>query len=148
MYVNNVASTSTAKSDSSDKQRKPQDVLGKDDFLKLLTTQLRYQDPINPVDDKEFVAQMAQFSSLEQIQNLNDTLTNSMAVQQQLAALSQATSMLGKSVEIFSKDGESLFGTVSGIQFKSGWPMLEVKGQLYDFTEIVGISEGGKTNEA
>jgi len=47
--------------------------LDKDAFLRLLTTQLSNQDPLNPTEDREFIAQMAQFSSLEQMQNLNDT---------------------------------------------------------------------------
>ena len=69
--------------------------------------QLRYQDPTSPVDDKEFIAQLAQFSSLEQMQNLNDTMLTMMESQQKLTALSQATAMIGKMVEIYSEDGES-----------------------------------------
>ncbi|SFH50234.1 flagellar basal-body rod modification protein FlgD [Tindallia magadiensis] len=50
------------------------DNLDKDAFLKLLTTQLSNQDPLNPMEDREFIAQMAQFSSLEQMQNMNESM--------------------------------------------------------------------------
>ena len=49
--------------------------LGKDEFLQLLVTQMQYQDPLNPTSDTEFIAQMAQFSSLEQMQNLNNNFS-------------------------------------------------------------------------
>ena len=60
--------------------------LGKDDFLRLLITLLKYQVPISPVDDKEFIAQMAQFRSLEQMHTINATLRDMMLARQQLSA--------------------------------------------------------------
>ena len=72
--VNNVSGNYTGTS-----ERKANSDLGKDDFLKLLVTQLRYQDPMKPMEDKEFIAQMAQSSSLEQMQNMNSTLLNAQA---------------------------------------------------------------------
>ena len=126
-------------------QRDPS-ALGKDQFLQLLITQLRHQDPINPVEDKEFIAQLAQFSSLEQMQNLNTNLGEMMLAQQKLTALGQATQMIGQEVELFTNEGESLFGRVRGVQFKNGWPQIMVDGRLYDFGEVVAIREG-VTNE-
>jgi len=57
--------------------RQPNSDLDRNAFLNLLVTQLRHQDPLNPMDDREFIAQMAQFSALEQMQNLNTTMSNS-----------------------------------------------------------------------
>ncbi|SHI80317.1 flagellar basal-body rod modification protein FlgD [Geosporobacter subterraneus DSM 17957] len=62
----------------------PNQKLDKDAFLKLLVTQLRHQDPLNPVEDKEFIAQMAQFSTLEQVQNLNKTMTETQELIEEL----------------------------------------------------------------
>jgi flagellar basal-body rod modification protein FlgD len=71
------------------------DVMGKDDFLNLLVTQLKYQDPLNPVDSAEFTAQLAQFSSLEQLYNVNDNLGGLDGLQKGINNL-QATSYIGK----------------------------------------------------
>lgn len=68
--------------------------LGKDDFLRILVTQLQNQDPTQPLQDREFIAQMAQFSSLEQLTNLNKTM-NTVAESQTLGGLS---GMIGKQV--------------------------------------------------
>ena len=81
--------------------------LGKDDFLKLLITQLAHQDPLSPMENTEFIAQMAQFSSLEQITNMSTGFTR-------LASMlnnSEASNVIGKTVDIVS--GETrVTGTV------------------------------------
>ncbi len=147
MYVNTVGTVDELLRQREGAKRDPS-ALGKDDFLRLLITQLKYQDPISPVDDKEFIAQMAQFSSLEQMQNLNTNLSEMMLAQQKLSALGQAMQMIGKEVELFTKEGESLFGKVTGVQFRSGWPEIIVDGKLYDFTEVVAIREGVPSDPA
>ena len=72
-------------------------VLGKDDFLKMMIAQLKHQDPMNPMDGTAFTAQLAQFSSLEQLQNVNTQLT-SFTKQQQALGNSQAVNLIGKQV--------------------------------------------------
>lgn len=72
--------------------------LGKDAFLQLLITQLQNQDPTNPMDDRDFIAQMAQFSSLEQMQNMTKTM-ESLLVSQQQTQLMNYTTFVGKEVK-------------------------------------------------
>jgi flagellar basal-body rod modification protein FlgD len=72
-------------------------VLGKDDFLKMMIAQLKHQDPLNPMDGTAFTAQLAQFSSLEQLQNINTQMT-SFTQQQQALGNSQAVNFIGKTV--------------------------------------------------
>ncbi|HAH60673.1 MAG TPA: flagellar hook assembly protein FlgD, partial [Treponema sp.] len=76
--------------------RKASQSLGKDDFLKLLLTQLSNQDPTSPMENTEFIAQMAQFSSLEQMTNMNSEFTKMAA----LFKTSEASSVIGKTVEL------------------------------------------------
>ena len=104
--------------------------LDKNDFLKILITQLSHQDPTQPMDDKAFVSQMAQFSSLEQMTNMSEGLSKVA----DLMSRSQAVSLLGSAVEI--ANGES---TVSGIveAVTSGnFPQVLVNGQYYDFSQV------------
>ena len=72
-------------------------VMGKDDFLSLLVAQLQNQDPLNPSDSTEFTAQLAQFSSLEQLQNINDTLAGFEVYQSTLNNI-QSSGFIGKTV--------------------------------------------------
>ncbi len=104
---NTTTTTSTSTSKSS---------LGKDDFLKMLVTQLKYQDPLKPMDDTEFVAQMAQFSSLEQMQNMNAS-----------TLATQANLMIGSKVTWTDKNGVVQSGVATAAKFTKGQtPTLQV----------------------
>jgi flagellar basal-body rod modification protein FlgD len=115
--------------------RKPQQNLGRDDFLKLLITQLSYQDPTAPMEDKEFIAQMAQFSSLEQM----TSMAGDFAKLTQMLMAGEATSALGKSVEI--TDGEKVVqGRVNAVN-RSQSPEILVNGVNYPWEKVTRVFE-------
>ena len=83
----------------------------------MLVTQLRYQDPLSPMDNGEFIAQMAQFSALEQMQNMNINMENFLRTE----TLSQGASLIGRTVELIdSHSGEIIAGKVERVSFLSG----------------------------
>lgn len=103
--------------------------LDKNAFLKLLITQLRYQDPLSPMDDKEFVAQMAQFSTLEQVTNMAKGLENFLVN----FSWSQFINMIGKTVRFTdSETGEKVQGKVTGIKPTSNGIVLIINGGKYE----------------
>jgi flagellar basal-body rod modification protein FlgD len=110
--------------------------LGKDDFLKLLITELRYQDALNPVNDREMIAQLAQFSSLEQMQNLG-TKVEELARAQNAA---QAASLIGRQVTAVNGDGEEVAGKVMSVEFCGDYVYLSVDGQKVPFRNVLRIS--------
>jgi flagellar basal-body rod modification protein FlgD len=90
---------SIAKATTSSTKTTTQKALGKEDFLKMLVAQLKNQDPLNPMDGTDFTAQLAQFSSLEQLSNLNTQIQNQTLSMTSMAH-SQAVNMIGKSVTV------------------------------------------------
>ena len=118
------------------------EVLGKDAFLRLLLTELRYQDPLNPVSDKEFVAQLAQFSALEQTQNLNANFERFANLQMQLSFMSQAASLLGREVEVYDGElGQVIQGKVSAVKLDDdGVSWITVGDPRYPLGNLVGIT--------
>lgn len=115
--ISGVGSSYGAQSSSSAQpsQEKLSNELGKMDFLQILVTQLRYQDPLNPMDDKEFVAQLAQFSTLEQ-----------MTEQTKWSQMSYALNLVGQKVLFQGPEGDLMAGIVSAMHMADGQPMLTV----------------------
>ena len=93
-----TTSSITALTSSATAQRQAGSILGKDDFLKLLVTQLRNQDPLSPVDQNEFIAQTAQFTSLEELQNIRKAL-EAQQTASDFASLSQAAGFVGRQIQ-------------------------------------------------
>ncbi len=108
--------------------------LGKDDFLEILLVQLQNQDPTKPMEDKEFISQMAQFSALEQTSNLNNNFTELSAT----LSSGQMLSLLGQEVEISRENSAPFTGSVNAISVGTN-PQLEVNGNYYDYTDISRI---------
>lgn len=107
--------------------------LGKDDFLKLLLTQLSNQDPTSPMENTEFIAQMAQFSSLEQITNMS----NEFAKLANMLNSNEAVSLLGKNVQVTSGD-TAVTGIVEAVTRGSD-PQVQINGMLYSMDEINAV---------
>jgi len=114
-------------------EKKMPNQLGKDDFLKILVTQLKYQDPLNPMEDKEFIAQLAQFSTLEQMQNLSNDFSSM-----------KALSLVGKMVYAEKRIGNSsdiitILGRVESVSLYDGNIYLRVNGQDISMDDIVTV---------
>jgi len=90
-------------------------------LLKIILTQLTYQDPLKPMDNFQFVSQLAQFAQLQQSQSLNDQVTSLLSAQ----SASQATGLLGHTVDVTSQ-GTTLSGTVTAVSFSSGQPVVTI----------------------
>lgn len=99
-----------------------QATLGQEEFLNILLTQLSFQDPLKPLDNQEFIAQMAQFTNLEQTRQLSENSNVLLTVQ----SATQAIGLIGKTVTVNSDNGY-LVGMVSTISFNQGVPQLSLQ---------------------
>lgn len=123
------------------KGRNVKQELDKDAFLTLLVTQLKNQDPTKPMDNTEFISQMAQFSSLEQMQNMNKALEN----QANFGALAQASSLIGKEVTVVTpgEDANTIIGEVTEVRHSGGDTYVVVNGQQYEASMISSVTPKG-----
>ncbi len=110
--------------------------LGKDAFLQLLVCQMQNQDPLNPSTDTEYVAQLATFSQLEQLQNLTSTTENT-----------QAFSLVGKSVTVKTTDSNDdvryVDGIVDYVVMNGSKAKISINGNLYDYDELYSVLDTG-----
>lgn len=130
-----AGSSSAANSDSS--------TIGKDQFLKILITQLQNQDPTAPMEDKEFIAQMAQFTSLEQLMNISDQLT---AMNQSLGSVS---GLIGKEITWTGSDtGLETSGIVDSILISNNIQYAVVGDERIPLTDVTKIKEAESTDNS
>jgi len=120
--------------------------LGKDDFLKLLIAQLRNQDPLKPLEDKEFIVQLAQFNTLEQFQQMTRLMQDQVATQ----TLGSAAAFIGATVEA-TAPGEAdsvVRGTVTGVKLVDGVAKLVVGNHLVRLSDVRSVGNVSSVSES
>lgn len=116
--------------------------LGKDEFLKILMTQLQNQDPLNPMEDKEFIAQMAQFSTLEQTTNMASLLEKFINIQTQGDSIIRYSEMIGKQIEWKDSNEETGTGIVKSVKKSDTGFELELEnGSFISVDNIIKVSK-------
>ncbi|MFT5285215.1 MAG: flagellar basal-body rod modification protein FlgD [Planctomycetota bacterium] len=137
------------------------EALGKDTFMTLLVEQLKNQDPLEPTANEQFVAELANFSSLEeaeklnkQMGELNENILGMVVLQQSNALLSQLTessALIGDKVKFYDFESQSIKeGEVTSVKIEEGLALLKIDGEdvpLANVTEVLGDSESGDSSE-
>jgi flagellar basal-body rod modification protein FlgD len=109
---------------------------GKEDFLKLFVAQLKAQNPLNPQEGHEFIAQLAQFTSLEQLTNLNTSFSDMLKYQQLL----EGGELIGRNASYIGTGSEgSPLGVISGIKINDGAIAAIIGGKEVPIANITGI---------
>ncbi len=135
---NNASATSAATKAAEAANKQAGGALDKDAFLKLLVTQMKYQDPLEPTDNTEYVSQLATFSELEEMQNLNSSMGRQ-----------SASSLIGQYVYIEETDStgnsKTAEGTVDYVTFSGGKTYLSIEGTLYNYDDLKTVSDSEYT---
>jgi len=114
--------------------------LGKDAFLKILIAQMRNQDPLNPSDGSAMIAQMAQFSTMEQLQNLNTKMEQMLNLQM----LGELSSLVGKTVTYLDSEDVAHEGKVESVLWLGEYSVLKINDEAVPLARMVEIKEGSK----
>ena len=126
--------------------------MGKEAFMELLVQQLKNQDPMSPMDNDKFIAQLTQLSELEGIQNLNENMVGLAMLQQGNALMSQLTqssALIGKDVTYFSPEtGEEQTGSVDSVKIEEGVAVLNIDGFDVPLGSVMEITDGASSEES
>lgn len=134
------SSTATGATKQTTQNTKSQlDSLGQDDFMTLLLAQLKNQDPLKPMEDKDFIAQLAQLNSVTQLTEMNKNIKELMTAQ----SLAQGSALIGQTISGVSDDGSVVTGLVSGLKMTGGKVMVEVSGQSVALDMIKSVQGSG-----
>lgn len=131
----------------------PTQELDRDAFLKLLVTQMQNQDPMNPTQNEDMIAQLAQFSSLEEMQGVNENLVALAVLQQGNALLEQMTgssALIGKEVTWTDAEGAEHTGLVDSVRVRDGEALLSIGGEEVPLMQVTGVGAEptGSNNDA
>ncbi|HEX7717674.1 MAG TPA: flagellar hook capping FlgD N-terminal domain-containing protein [Marmoricola sp.] len=134
MFGTTSTPSSTGKSGSADKEM----------FLQLLVAQMRYQDPSNPTDSSQFLAQSAQFTALEKMQDVADQTARLLSAQMAFGA----SGLIGKQVTWLDSAGATHTGSVTGVTFGADGPTLDAAGTTFPLTSVQSVTDGTTTPAA
>lgn len=115
--------------------------LSREDFLKIMISEMTHQDPMNPVDNQDFLNQLVQLETLQATTALADGIARLMAMQQ----IGAASQMIGRNVRAAAADGESIAGTVQKVVIQGGEASVVIDGRSVPFaliTEVEGQNAG------
>ena len=115
--------------------------LGQEDLFKILLTELSFQDPLEPMDNKDFIAQLAQFTNLEQTRQFNDKLDALLTVQ----SADQSIALLGKTIE-FKTETTPEIGDVIAVTFSEGSPIMTIRKTDGTFISDIRLSQINSVN--
>jgi flagellar basal-body rod modification protein FlgD len=135
--TSSTSASATAQTTSDTSNRVAQKTLGQDDFLKLITVQLANQDPMSPMEDTAFIAQMSSFTALENSKQLLTQFTELKTS----SDLNLAQSLIGKEVTVLDPETEeTVTGTVTGVDQSSGTPSILLNGTAYELSTIQKVN--------
>ena len=119
--------------------------LGQDMFLQLMMEQLKYQDPLEPMDNTEFLTQQAQFTQVSSLQSLQKTSESIQSSLESCIQYSQISSMMGNKVLIKGDNDTEITGTVEAVNFNGNSPSVVVNGKEYPINNVIQIRPGNNT---